>query len=431
MAGTSHVLVSLDEFVAINNLDDCTAESLRRKAEADPAAVQEIITELGQITGARNNNAIVMKRLRSGPSPYAPAAHQRPNLDPPPTTAGYGGAGGTTVSDPGMSRSMQTLVNNFADANGLDETTRSKLLALGLNAAAKIAAELGVIQGARNNNAIVMARVKKEQALAGPDFTFRSPATARPPPQIPMPRQTPIQADGAVGDFIRNNGLDERTEAELLQLDPEEQNLIMGELWNIHGARNPNAIVMAEIRKCRTTKQQSASSIPATLPLQDQIAHFVTLNGLDESAEGMLRSMDQRSCAALIQTMGHMEGVRNPSAVVSTEIRRQRQAARSMTQPQQLAAPRYHPYGAAAPGMMPSAGYGASMGRGAGRGDFISNFVLSNGLDQTTEAALRMLSAAQAVQIVTELGQITGARNPNAIVMVRIKRGMPQGRAAM
>eukprot|EP01062_Namystynia_karyoxenos_P065828 TRINITY_DN59885_c0_g1_i1.p1 TRINITY_DN59885_c0_g1~~TRINITY_DN59885_c0_g1_i1.p1 ORF type:complete len:581 (+),score=167.93 TRINITY_DN59885_c0_g1_i1:96-1745(+) len=398
----------VSNFVAINLLDHNVDTSLRKLQAEQPEECQKIIDELGKIQGARNNNAVVMKRVRAA-------------LGVSLTPAGPAAAAAVPEISEEQQAHMQQIIDEFVAQNNLDDSIGGVMLSLGLERAARIAQELGVIQGARNNNAIVMSRIKQERQGVG-GLAPRCPlAIAR---RAGGP--TGEEATKRFNEWVARYGLDSRTEEEMLALDEGTRMAMIDSLWNLESARNPNAIVMTEIRKLR---QYGNQQIGTGLPVSDQVAHFIMQNSLDDGAQQALMSLDPQTQQHIVQNLGVIENVRNPSAVVTCEIRRLVQSGIPVGSFRPGGAMRYSPYPMGGMGMMMPGQRMLGMRPEAAMrpvhtgGDMIQNFCITNGLEPSLETTLRSLPENECAQIISELNIITNARNPNAVVMARINRG--------
>eukprot|EP01065_Artemidia_motanka_P013934 TRINITY_DN1788_c3_g1_i1.p2 TRINITY_DN1788_c3_g1~~TRINITY_DN1788_c3_g1_i1.p2 ORF type:complete len:411 (+),score=108.62 TRINITY_DN1788_c3_g1_i1:50-1234(+) len=301
------------DFVALNSLDSWTARALDSLWMQDAAQCQDVMNELGLIQGARNSNAIVMKRLRA--------------LRDDASAAGR-------VGD------LPARVDEWCALNGLDGRTVEAVRGLHPEHAAALIERLGVIAGARNNNAVVMAALKRGPLAPAPPPV---PPPPPPPPHAVAPQHVPAGPVAGAGyvqpltlaEFVSANGLDERMQQSLERMPPDQLQVVIDTLGVISGARNPNAIVTATMRKVldgEPTGARTGRPAGGAAVNHDQIAAFVHSNGLDQQAEKALREAPQ-AAAVVIAQLGIIEHARNPNAIVLAALRRATGTR-----------PGYHPY---------------------------------------------------------------------------------------
>eukprot|EP01065_Artemidia_motanka_P013935 TRINITY_DN1788_c3_g1_i2.p2 TRINITY_DN1788_c3_g1~~TRINITY_DN1788_c3_g1_i2.p2 ORF type:complete len:362 (+),score=85.50 TRINITY_DN1788_c3_g1_i2:121-1206(+) len=169
------------------------------------------------------------------------------------------------------------------------------------------------------------------------------PPPPPPPPHAVAPQHVPAGPVAGAGyvqpltlaEFVSANGLDERMQQSLERMPPDQLQVVIDTLGVISGARNPNAIVTATMRKVldgEPTGARTGRPAGGAAVNHDQIAAFVHSNGLDQQAEKALREAPQ-AAAVVIAQLGIIEHARNPNAIVLAALRRATGTR-----------PGYHPY---------------------------------------------------------------------------------------
>jgi len=223
--------------------------------------------------------------------------------------------------------------------------------------------------------------------------------------------------------FCTDNCLDEQATTQLKELDEEMQREILGR-GPLTDARNPSAVLLSRIRQLKQGGGGSKGGGGGFGGRKDRasfdrdVEAFIRDNDLDDRASACLRESDADILTELF-ARGPLTGARNASAMLLSRIRAIKD---------DLAA------GRGGKSRRGDGGYGrGDGGKGKGRGERsgggggrealnreVEAFCKDNDLDHRASDCLRECDD----DLLTELfarGPLTGARNPSAMVLSRIR----------
>jgi len=237
-------------------------------------------------------------------------------------------------------------------------------------------------------------------------------------------------------EFVAQNNLDPWVGETLDLLEPMQKGAVMNPQMNVQRARNPNGIVLSRIKN--------------VVPLDQRLGMFVQINGLSDGVVDRISTLTSAQAEALFDSGFKIMKADNPSGVA---MRRITDAIRTVRDSER------HSGGGGGGGGRFESGRGGGgrpyygreeprSGRGGGggggfdrsrtpgpalrpssRGGFedgalphdVQELVDMHGLEWWCGEVLKRLSLWQRRQIVNDLQNLRGVRNPSGVVMSRIK----------
>jgi len=313
----------VEDFISRWGLDEKAAEAMREA----PAEVAAHVIDRGGLAECRNPNAVVLARIGE--------ARQRRSYGLPMTEQ--------------KARENAAEIEKMIEQYSLDEKASSTLRAQTAEVQQAVI-DGGQLDNVTNPSAVVLGRIKNAKNQKGAGYTGG--------------RAKPAEVDA----FIESEGVDEKAGETLRSQTPEVQLYVIRE-GSLANTTNPNAVVMARIRK---GVEMSRGGGGGGSSIMD----------------------DQRKYRLMEEMMGPMA----PMMMM----------------------------------MMKAKGKGASMlgkgkaggkgkGYGGGKSGGVMGFIRDNGIDE--RAAEALIGAGRDVQEhVMAQGSLRDARNPNAVLQGRLRK---------
>eukprot|EP01062_Namystynia_karyoxenos_P071647 TRINITY_DN67294_c0_g1_i1.p1 TRINITY_DN67294_c0_g1~~TRINITY_DN67294_c0_g1_i1.p1 ORF type:complete len:289 (+),score=87.16 TRINITY_DN67294_c0_g1_i1:80-868(+) len=207
-----------------------------------------ILLQLAQLQAEGADVLEVTATVPAGASFAAGPVAKRPRLGQPDAYASAG--------------SLAARIDHFIATLGLDERTASALKSLSPEHVEATMRVTHIRPECRNPNAVVMANLRdqlpaKRAAAANLEVPRAMPvAAANTVASDGVPEGTgeaPEEQDDEIGQFVAHFGLDRRTDLVLRDMAPEDAQAVMTMSASCDKARNPNAVVLSNVRKRRET----------------------------------------------------------------------------------------------------------------------------------------------------------------------------------
>lgn len=423
----------IDRFINDNGIDDRAASDLRA---CDPVVVARVF-EKGDLKSARNPSAALLARMRDarkavemearsgaggfGGGPPPPAWGAPMPGYPPVHGDPYGGGGGY-----GPSPMLGRDVDDFVRRNDIDERAADDLRREAPEVQERVLQRGDIPRDARNPSSFLIVRIKEsrkdvERSFREVDYGMQM---QRPPPNYGPPIPTQRELD----DFLVANRIDERAAADLFHCPPDVQVRVLAR-GDLGEARNPSSMLISRIKDARQDAERGAPLPPlpfsgAMMPppmdhyhggyrdarpmiSQRDVEMFIRDNNVDERAGG-----DLLACPPEVQervlARGDLREARNPSSMLISRIKDARKDAERDA----------HAGG----------GYMMDPYHGGYRDERpmiidpreVEQFIRDNNLDERAGDDLRGCPPEVQVRVI-DRGSLTHARNPNAMLISRIK----------
>lgn len=360
---------TLEAFIRNNELNDKATEALR----GAPPNVQREVMERGSTTGTRNPSAVVLSRIRD-----AEAGKSNSRGDAWDDRSGRGreasrdrdrGRGRSRSRDRGRDRSRSRRRSSWD-------------------------------QQESNYRAIpppdYYAAVPPPDQYSGQQESpyYDTPSQ---PPESDYGRFGRSHAESLVEEFLKNNPVDERA-ADVLRRDcTEAVQLTVINRGDLHNTRNPSAALLARIRDAQAPPIPRG---PHDEALMQAVEAFIAESGVDDMAADKLRTSPAE--VQRIVTEKGVSGARNPSSALLARIKAVQAS---------LPGGSSSSFAPARPSS--SQQWGPSE-------DEVEHFIATNNVDATAADALRLASPA-AQDAVMRRGSLSGARNPSAALLARLR----------
>jgi len=371
----------VEEFIRTYDFDGRSADALR---DMPPGQQQEVISR-GSLANARNPSSVLLSRIREvqalGQGPGAKDSYESPawGAYPVPPTTQHGHA------------SLRDRIEDMLRAFDIDHVAADTFRACTPEVQETVLQK--GIKGARNPSSALLARIRD----AMPSGREHHGGPAHEPRHFD---RRPIGLFNEVTNFIHANQIDERAGEALRACAPEVQEWILDRA-ELRTARNPSSALMALLKE---GPGQSARGPPPLHEVRgslvDEVEDFIRRSAVDHRAADSLRACSPAVQQACVER-GVIENARNPSALLLSRIKEV-----SSMQP-----------GGGGKGGPPPFHDERPM---RDIRDEVEDFIMNNRLDGKVADSLRGCAPRVQKAVITR-GGVTGARNPESVVMARIR----------
>lgn len=254
---------------------------------------------------------------------------------------------------------------------------------------------------------------------------------------VPQESSEPLEpAFSSIEEFVGVNGLEQWVVDAMYLLTPEQQAKVMASPINMHNTTNLNGVITSRIKE--------------VAPHEQRLQIFIQLNGLAEGVVDRLGTLTEEQREKVMESTLKIQKANNPSGVAMRRISDVLKHERlGIHHGPHMSSPNYGSQGpsSAASSLQPAIKSivdaltgAASGGGGAGARDRsrsrppagvshsggvsrdIQSFLDDYRLDWWVGEVLTRLSLWQRQNVMQELGNMHGVRNPSGVVMARVKQ---------